>query len=78
MDVALGMSALFSVSSEGEPSGQTGVGVRPFAMIDDGPGFQLVPWSPNLEKKLGQHVSGAACDDGGIEWSIGRKRGLGL
>lgn len=49
-----------------------------FAMIDDGLGFQLVPWSPGLEKKLGQHVSGAARDDGGIEWSIGRKRGLGL
>ena len=49
-----------------------------FAMIDDGLGFQLVPWSPNLEKKIGQHVSGADRDDGGIEWSIGRKRGLGL
>jgi type IV secretory pathway VirD2 relaxase len=49
-----------------------------FAMIDDGLGFQLVPWSPSLEKKLGQHVAGTTRDDGGIEWSIGRKRGLGL
>ncbi len=49
-----------------------------FAMIDDGLGFQLVPWSPSIEKKLGQHVTGAARDDGGIEWSLGRKRGLGL
>ena len=49
-----------------------------FAMLDDGLGFQLVPWSPSLEKKLGQHVSGVAHDDGGIDWSIGRKRGLGL
>lgn len=49
-----------------------------FAMIDDGLGFQLVPWSPSLENKLGQHVSGAARDDGGIEWSIGRTRSLGL
>ncbi|WP_234730008.1 relaxase/mobilization nuclease domain-containing protein [Acidocella facilis] len=49
-----------------------------FALIDDGLGFQLVPWSPALEKKLGQHVSGTAKDDGGIEWSLGRKRGLGL
>ena len=49
-----------------------------FAMIDDGLGFQFVPWSPSLEKKLGQHVTGAARDDGGIEWRIGRKRGLGL
>jgi type IV secretory pathway VirD2 relaxase len=49
-----------------------------FAMIDDGLGFQLVPWTLSLEKHLGQHVSGAARDDGGIEWSFGRKRGLGL
>ena len=49
-----------------------------FAMIDDGLGFQLVPWTPSLEKQLGRHVSGVARDDGGIEWSFGRKRGLGL
>ncbi|ODT81561.1 MAG: type VI secretion protein [Pelagibacterium sp. SCN 64-44] len=49
-----------------------------FAMIDDGLGFQLVPWSPSLEKQLGRHVSGVARDDGGIDWSFGRKRGLGL
>lgn len=49
-----------------------------FAMIDDGLGFQLVPWSPSLEKQLGRHVSGLARSDGGIDWSFGRKRGLGL
>lgn len=49
-----------------------------FAMIDDGLGFQLVPWSPTLEKQLGRHVSGVARSDGGIDWSFGRKRGLGL
>jgi type IV secretory pathway VirD2 relaxase len=49
-----------------------------FAMLDDGLGFQLVPWSPSLEKHLGKHVSGVARDDGGIDWSFGRKRGLGL
>ena len=49
-----------------------------FAMIDDGLGFQLVPWTPSLEKQLGRHVSGIARDDGGIDWSFGRKRGLGL
>ena len=49
-----------------------------FAMLDDGLGFQLVPWSPSLEKQLGKHVSGVARDDGGIDWSFGRKRGLGL
>ncbi len=49
-----------------------------FAMLDDGLGFQLVPWTPSLEKQLGKHVSGVARDDGGIDWSFGRKRGLGL
>ncbi|MFG1245004.1 relaxase/mobilization nuclease domain-containing protein [Xanthobacter versatilis] len=49
-----------------------------FAMIDDGLGFQLVPWTPSLEKQLGKHVSGVARSDGGIDWSFGRKRGLGL
>ncbi|HEV2506049.1 MAG TPA: DUF3363 domain-containing protein [Mesorhizobium sp.] len=49
-----------------------------FAMIDDGLGFQLVPWSPSLEKQLAKHVSGVARGDGGVDWSFGRKRGLGL
>jgi type IV secretory pathway VirD2 relaxase len=49
-----------------------------FAMIDDGLGFQLVPWSPSLEKHLGRHVSGIARDSGGVDWDFGRKRGLGL
>ena len=47
-----------------------------FAMIDNGLGFQLVPWSPSLEKKLGQDVSGLVRGTGGIDWSFGRKRGL--
>ena len=48
-----------------------------FAMLDDGLGFQLVPWSPSLEKQLGRHVSGVATP-GGVDWSFGRKKGLGL
>ncbi|MGR7993580.1 relaxase/mobilization nuclease domain-containing protein [Xanthobacter sp. ZOL 2024] len=49
-----------------------------FAMIGDGLGFQLVPWTPSLEKQLGKHISGVARSDGGIDWSFGRTRGLGL
>lgn len=49
-----------------------------FAMIDNGLGFQLVPWTPPLEKKLGQHIAGVAKSGGGIDWSLGRQRGLGL
>lgn len=49
-----------------------------FAMIDDGLGFQLVPWSPSIEKHIARHVSGVARADHGVDWSVGRKRGLGL
>jgi Protein of unknown function (DUF3363) len=40
--------------------------------------FQLVPWTPSLEKQLGRHVSGVARGDGGIDWGFGRNRGLAL
>jgi len=49
-----------------------------FAMIDDGLGFQLVPWRPALEKELGREVRGVMAPGGNVEWSFGRKRGLGL
>lgn len=54
-----------------------------YAMIegigsDGGRSFQLVPWSREIEPRLGQHVSGVAREGGGIDWSLGRKRGLGL
>jgi hypothetical protein len=47
-------------------------------MIEDGLGFQLVPWQPVLEKRLDQHISGVRRDDGGIEWSFSRNRQIGL
>ena len=49
-----------------------------FAMIDDGLGFQLVPWRPALEQKLGQHVAGTMTPGGVVDWSFGRRRGLGI
>jgi type IV secretory pathway VirD2 relaxase len=49
-----------------------------FAMIDDGLGFSLVPWTPQLEHHLGQTVTGTMTPGGGIDWSLGRKRGLSL
>jgi type IV secretory pathway VirD2 relaxase len=48
-----------------------------FAMIDDGLGFQLVPWRPALEQHLGQHVAGTMRSGGVIDWSFGRARGIG-
>ena len=49
-----------------------------FAMIDDGLGFQLVPWRPALEKDLGREVRGVMAAGGRVDWDLGRKRGLGL
>jgi hypothetical protein len=49
-----------------------------FAMIENGLGFQLVPWQPILEKRIGQYITGLQRDDGGIEWTLGRNRGLSL
>jgi type IV secretory pathway VirD2 relaxase len=49
-----------------------------FAMIDDGLGFRLVPWASTLEQQLGRQVSGVVRAGGGIDWTLGRKRGLGI
>lgn len=49
-----------------------------FAMLADGTGFQLVPWTPAIKQHLGRHVSGTMVPGGGIDWSLGRKRGLSL
>jgi type IV secretory pathway VirD2 relaxase len=58
--------------------GSTQLASGRFAMIDDGTGFQLVPWQTVLDKRIGQHITGIMRNAGGIEWSFGRKRGLGL
>ncbi|MFC3321386.1 relaxase/mobilization nuclease domain-containing protein [Mesorhizobium cantuariense] len=49
-----------------------------FALIDDGLGFRLVPWSTSIEKRLGSHLAGVVRASGGVDWTLGRKRGLGL
>lgn len=49
-----------------------------FAMIDDGLGFQLVPWRPALDRHLGKHVAGTMNGAGGIDWALGRGRGIGI
>ena len=54
-----------------------------FAMIegfgpDGGLGFSLVPWSPQLDRHLGRAVSGIVGAGGGIDWTLGRRRGLSL
>jgi len=48
-----------------------------FAMVDDGLGFSLVPWTPSLEQHLSHEVLGIA-RVGRIEWTFARSRGLGI
>ena len=67
----------------GKLVGSTQLASGRFAMIesfsgDGGLGFSLVPWQPVLDKRIGQHITGTMREGGGIEWSFGRKRGLGL
>ncbi len=49
-----------------------------FAMIDDGMGFQLVPWRPALEQQLGRQVTGLKGAGDTVGWNLGRKRGIGI
>jgi type IV secretory pathway VirD2 relaxase len=62
----------------GKLVGQAQLSSGRFAMIDNGLGFQLVPWNDALDKRLGQQISGIAMSGGGIDWTLGRSRGLGL
>jgi Protein of unknown function (DUF3363) len=62
----------------GKLIGSTQLASGRFAMIDNGLGFSLVPWQPALDKRIGQHITGTMRDGGGIDWTFGRKRGLGL
>ena len=44
-------------------------------MIDDGVGFQLVPWRQDLERHLGKEVAGKVNARGGVDWNFARSRG---
>lgn len=62
----------------GKLVGQAQLSSGRFAMIDNGLGFQLVPWNDTLAKRLGQQVDGIPMPGGGIDWTLGRNRELGL
>jgi hypothetical protein len=53
------------------------VGQAKFALIEKSREFTLVPWRPVLERSAGKAVSGVM-REGGISWTIGRSRGLGI
>ncbi|BBF80265.1 DUF3363 domain-containing protein [Asticcacaulis excentricus] len=46
-----------------------------YAVVERAKDFALVPWRPVLDKHIGQEVSGLM-REGGINWTIGRARGL--
>jgi type IV secretory pathway VirD2 relaxase len=62
----------------GKLVGQAQLASGRFAMIDNGLGFQLVPWNDTLSKRLNQQIDGIPMPGGGIDWTLGRSRGLGL
>jgi hypothetical protein len=62
----------------GQLVGSTRLSSGRFAMIDDGLGFSLVPWRPALEQHIGRVISGVAMPGGDVDWSLGRRPGLGL
>lgn len=49
-----------------------------FALVERSHEFTLVPWRPVIDKELGRQVSGIATPSGGIDWQIGRQRGIGM
>lgn len=49
-----------------------------FAMIEHAHGFELVPWKPSLDRHLGEQVMGTIKSAGGIEWTLGRSRGIAI
>jgi hypothetical protein len=61
----------------GKLLGSTQLASGRFAMIDDGLGFNLVPWRPVLEKEIGRQVIGVM-RGGDISWQLGRAVGLGI
>jgi type IV secretory pathway VirD2 relaxase len=74
---------IFTPSKAGEYvsgrfTGVASLSSGPFAMMEDGLGFRLVPWQPILENRIGQFMTGIQRDSGGVDWEFGRKRGLGL
>ena len=49
-----------------------------FAMIEHAHRFELVPWKPSLDRHLGEQVMGTIKSGGGIEWTLGRSRGISI
>lgn len=62
---------------EGKVTRSVQLGDRKFALVERSRDFTLVPWRPVLERAIGKQVSGIV-REGGIDWTIGRSRGLNI
>lgn len=49
-----------------------------FAMLDDGKSFSLMPWKPVLEQRLVGQSMTAMVRGGGVTWTFGRQREMGV
>jgi type IV secretory pathway VirD2 relaxase len=63
--------------------GSTHLASGPYAMLETGSGesgfgFTLVPWQPKFGRHVGRHITGLMRANHSIDWSFGRRRGLGL
>ncbi|WPH15954.1 DUF3363 domain-containing protein [Variovorax paradoxus] len=48
-----------------------------YAMLDDGMGFNLVPWKPVIERRLGQQIA-VTVRGRAVSWEVGRQRGVSV
>lgn len=62
---------------DGKVTRSVQLGDKKFALIERSLEFSLVPWRPVLERAIGKQVSGLMREDG-IDWTIGRRRGLDI
>lgn len=49
----------------------------PHAMIETQRAFYLVPWESHYAQKWGRRIKGRVLSGGGIDWDVGRSRGIG-
>lgn len=68
----------FGESVEGIYRGQFRLSAGRFALIDNGFALQLVPWQRELERHLGDTVSGLVNEHGRVDWTFSRERSIGL
>lgn len=62
---------------EGKVSRMVDMASGRHALIERSRDFSLVPWRPVLDRHVGKTVSGVM-RDGGINWRLGRQRGIGI